>query len=85
MVKKGLTEKVTFGERLKGGKRSLWGEVFKAEETANGKVLRNSKRSLWDRVKQGRKGGTRRGRDTERERREWSQNIQFLLPDYGDA
>lgn len=38
VVKKGLTEKVPFGQRLKGGKCFIWWETYKAEETAKGKI-----------------------------------------------
>ena len=38
MVKRGLTKKVTFGERLKGGECFTWWETYKAEETAKGKI-----------------------------------------------
>jgi hypothetical protein len=38
VVKKGLTEQVPFGQRLKGGKCFIWWEKYKAEETAKGKI-----------------------------------------------
>ena len=60
MVKQGLIEKVTFGERLKEDEWVIY-IGGKAEETANEKALRNNKRSVWGRVKQMRERGSRRG------------------------